>query len=127
MIRRAAFACFALVVSPLQFGETSTPAAIGSAPIEIDDHAEIEEHRRGPRPVVVTPWRDATTDPRFGGWVFDLTIDERGVVVWATPKYGPKNLREEATRAARTTRFKPFVRDGRPVAARVRWKPPPDS
>lgn len=116
---RAGFACIALVVSPLLSGENSTPAAIGSVPIEIDDYAEIEEHRIGPRPVVVTPWQDATTDPRSGGWVFDLTVDERGVVVWATPKYGAKNLREEATRAARNTLFKPFVRDGRPVAARL--------
>jgi Domain of unknown function (DUF6438)/Ankyrin repeat len=119
MICRAAFACFALVVSPLLLGEVPPAVASGSTPVEIDDRAEIEEHRIGPTPVVVTPWRDATTDPRFGGWVFDLTVDERGVVVWATPKYGIKNLREEAIRAARATLFKPFVRDGRPVAARL--------
>jgi len=97
----------------------SPPTATGATLVEIDDRAEIESHLIQPKPGVITPWRDATANPNFGGWVFVLTVDERGNVVTASPKYGISDLREEATRAAKTARFKPFVRDGQPVAARL--------
>jgi hypothetical protein len=90
-------------------------------PFVIGDPREIYEHRILPDPVVLTPWTDITKTEKSLEWNFELTIDTRGSVVAATLKSGAAQLRAEATLAARTARFKPFLRGGQTVPARLAW------
>jgi hypothetical protein len=92
-------------------------AANIAAPVKITGYREIHEHLIASAPVVATPWTDITAERRYSWWSFDVTVDENGAVVYAWLKKGAPELRDEATRAAQATRFKPFIRDGRPVRA----------
>ena len=84
-------------------------------------HAGRNRRPRGNRKHLIQPKpasspRETPPESNFRG-CFDLAVDERGNV-GGESQVRHQNLREEATRAAMTARFKPFVRDGQPVAAR---------
>ena len=103
--------------------------AANAPPPEVDDYREIHEHLIEPRPLVTTPWSDETEDREVLDWTFDLTVDERGTVSAAELKDGPREYRVEATRAAQSLRFKPFLRDGQPLPVRLElsvWSRPSD-
>ncbi len=93
---------------------TISPAA---EPVELDDYREFYEHLVKPQPHVTTPWIDLTRDDDVLSWTFHVTIDEQGVVRTAQLESGDAKLRDEARRAALSTRFEPFMRDGQPVVA----------
>jgi len=95
-------------------------AATTTKPPLIDDYREIHDHFLGPEPVVLTPWSDITEDKDKAGWSFELTIDETGKVLSAYLRSGSRELRDEATRAALAVNFKPFLREGRAVAVRLK-------
>lgn len=95
----------------------TVPATSQAAPVEIDDYREFHEHLIKPQPDVSTPWIDLTRDYDVLTWTFHVTIDERGVVRTAQLESGDAQLRDEALRVALSTRFEPFVRDGKPVVA----------
>ena len=95
----------------------TVPALSQTAPVEIDDYREFHEHVIQPYPVVTTPWVDLTRDYDVLSWSFHVTIDEQGVVRTAQFEDGDAKFRDEAQRVALSVRFKPFVRDGKPVVA----------
>jgi ankyrin repeat protein len=94
-------------------------AAEEPKPLGDTDYQEIYSHLIRPEPVVLTPWTDITNGEQGKAWDFDLTVDEHGDVTAATLKSGPKELREEATRAARAIRFRPFKQDGKALSVRL--------
>ncbi len=97
-------------------------AAAQVEPIPITDEHEILEHIVKPTPGISKPWRDITReDEQYAGWTFELTIDALGAVAAARLKEGVPEMRAEATRIARSLRFKPFVREGRAVPVRFEY------
>ncbi len=93
-------------------------ATAGDVP-QFEDYGEIAEHLIGPHPEVWTPWQDLTQEVESGSWQFELTVDELGAVTAARLTSGPAEFREDAVRAARAVRFKPFMRNGRPATVRI--------
>jgi protein TonB len=47
----------------------------------------------------------------------EVTLDEEGKVVEAKATTGPKSLRDSAEDAARRTKFKPVLFEGKPIKA----------
>jgi hypothetical protein len=90
-----------------------------ASPVTIDDEHDVESHRLGPAPVVVTPWQDLTTASGGGNWRFHLVVDAQGKVATARLMSGPADHRLEAIRAVNATSFKPFQRDGHAVPVRI--------
>jgi len=93
-------------------------AADAVARVEAPSFSEVQEHRIEPEPKVETAWADLTADASILTWQFDLTVDERGSVSAARLVSGSRSYRDAAARTALTIRFKPFIHDGKPVAAR---------
>src|ERR1700688_3674734 len=83
------------------------------------ENGEEYSHLIGSYPTVHTPWEDITN--RWGvTWVYELAVDEQGNVVDAALKSGPKDQRDEAARAVRQLKFKPFIHNGRALAVHFR-------
>jgi hypothetical protein len=109
-LRASAAAPFLLLAALPAF-----PATPADLPL-IDNYREIEEHRLGPDPVVLMPWRDITDERDRQGWTFNLTVDADGKVTTANLKRGSRELRDEAKQAALALQFKPSC------ATVARWR-----
>jgi Domain of unknown function (DUF6438) len=110
----------------------ATPAAFAGEQCPNKDHTfivgpEIEAIRSGPQPVILID-DEAITD-RIPV-LLSLSLDVGGNVTCLEPLLGPEALWPEAVALARAWRFKPFVKDGTPVAVyfdqyvSVRWRSP---
>lgn len=90
-------------------------------PIEVE-WPETAAHMIGDRPVIVVPWRDASTLQQqvYGGdWSADVVVDGSGRVTDARLEYGPTSGADAALAAAEQVRFEPFLRDGVAVPVRL--------
>jgi hypothetical protein len=118
-----------LVAASLLLALPAFPAAPGPGePVKVE-YGEIDEHLIGEYPRVTTAWEDITRDRRQLNWSFNVIVDDSGAVSLATLKKGSQEFRDEAQKAIASMRFKPFVRDGRPVWARLElntWSRPAD-
>jgi hypothetical protein len=99
---------------------TGTWAA--GSPVDLQDWLEIQSHLVSQQPVVRTGWQDPTLG-RIGpqGWRFRITVGKDGRVAQAELLWGPAAHRNEATRAVRSLRFRPFERAGQIVAGRFEY------
>src|SRR5579884_2657406 len=101
------------------------PAAVTAAspPTAIDNWAEIHAHRLGPAPVI----RSAEAQP-MQGIELHIVVNPDGTVASATVAGQSSVFDEEAVSKGRQLRYKPFERDGHPIAAEfsesVRVLPP---
>ncbi len=86
------------------------------APQHVSDR-EAWDHRAGGRRIIRTP--DAKKS--FPYYVLlELEVGTEGTVISARATYGPQEFFAEAIRLAKSWKFKPFERNGRPVVARLR-------
>jgi hypothetical protein len=109
------------LLGSLLFSTLGATAVADAAPTLVVHEGETYEHRILPEPFVLTPWTNITENETTYHWDFDLTIDTQGSVVTATLKSGSDQLRDEALRAVRTARFKPFRRSGHAIPVRLTY------
>lgn len=105
-------------------------SASAQKPVEID-WPEAYRHRIGPNLQLETPWSDSTYPPGMlatDQWTFRVEVDETGRVIPGATKaeydfQGPGTLAyDEAREVANSARFTPFLRNGKPVRARLSLK-----
>jgi hypothetical protein len=97
----------------------------GAAAVHVS-HKEVSEHRLTPREAL----RAVLTRSFFASLELEIQVDEDGNVVSAQPKRGPEHLYPAAIAQAKNWKYKPFEKNGKPVAARfedyIRVLPPED-
>jgi hypothetical protein len=111
-------ACGVLLLSTLCFPQTNAGVKDQSSPISVGQD-EVRDHIVGDLPLVrmALPEREAAILGMEGIGV-RITVDANGTVASANAdKSVSADLRSRAEAAAKSTRFRPFERDGYPVAA----------
>lgn len=94
----------------------ATLALAQTSPVPIVAWPEIEAHTVGAPPIVEMDW---VGQAHIEVWEGQLVVDTSGAVEGVQIASGPDSHREQALAAARTLRFIPFERDGRPVRALI--------
>lgn len=111
-------ACGVLLLTTLCFSQTNAGVKDQSSPISVGQD-EVRDHIVGDPPLVrvTLPEREAAILGMEGIGV-RITVDANGTVTSANADNSvPADLRSRAEAAAKSARFRPFERNGHPVAA----------
>jgi hypothetical protein len=102
---------FLILATPLFVGAGASQQP--SSPLQVTSE-EAYAHRIGTREPIRTRWWNRSEV--FPYIELEIVVDPDGNVVTAKPTRGPQELFPNAIEVARTWKFQPFLKDGKPVS-----------